>query len=118
MGSNNPSHWTSRKHYQHLPPKEHKEWDQACNEEIEGLKKRSVYEEVKLPEGQKPVQCRWVFNIKSDGRKKARLVTKGFSQIEGVDYNELFSPVVQFETLQLLLALAALEDWEIQALDI
>ncbi|KIK61078.1 hypothetical protein GYMLUDRAFT_243758 [Collybiopsis luxurians FD-317 M1] len=34
-----PSEWTSRRHYQHLPPKERKEWDQACKDEIDGLKK-------------------------------------------------------------------------------
>ena len=47
-----------------------------------------------------------------------QLIAKGFSQVEGVDYNELFSPVARFETVQTLLALAALEDWEIQALDV
>ena len=41
-----------------------------------------------------------------------------FFQVEGVDYNELFSPVVRYETVRLLLAIAALEDWHLQALDI
>ncbi|GAW10078.1 reverse transcriptase RNA-dependent DNA partial [Lentinula edodes] len=40
----------------------------------------------------------WVFDVKSDGRKKACLVVKGFSQIEGLD-DQVFSPVVWFETV-------------------
>jgi len=39
-----------------------------------------------------------VFNIKPDGRYQSRLVTKGFSQVEGIDFDKLFSPVVHYET--------------------
>jgi len=45
-----------------------------------------------------------------DGRKKACLVAKGFSQVEGLDFNQVFSPVMHFETVHLMLALAALEN--------
>ena len=48
----------------------------------------------------------------------ARLVAKGFTQIFGLDYNEIFSPVARFESLQLLLVLAMLEDWEIHQMDV
>ena len=61
------------------------------------------------PKGRKIIKNHWVFDIKSDKQKKARLVVKGFSQVEGVDYNEIFSPVVRYETVRLMLALAALE---------
>jgi len=77
-----------------------------------------VFSLIKLPKGKKAISNRWVFDIKSDGQKKARLVAKGFSQIEGIDYNELFSPVVRYESVRLLLALAALEQWHIQAVDV
>ena len=56
--------------------------------------------------------------MKSNGRKKARLVAKGFSQVEGLDFNQVFSPVVHFETVYLMLALAALENWYITGLDV
>ncbi|KAF8662075.1 hypothetical protein AX16_001214 [Volvariella volvacea WC 439] len=48
----------------------------------------------------------------------ARLVAKGFSQIEGINYNEIFSPVIHYEFVCLMLALAALEDWCAVALDV
>ena len=78
---------------------------------MESLNKRDVFELTDLPKGHKTIGCRWVFNVKGDGRKKARLVAQGFSQVEGVDYDELFSPVVQFENVCLMLALAALHNW-------
>ena len=42
----------------------------------------------------------------------------GFSQVEGKDFNQIFSPVVQFETVHLILALAALEGWYLSSLDV
>ena len=59
-----------------------------------------------------------MFDIKQDSRKKAHHVAKGFSQVEGFDFNEIFSPVVRFKTVRLMLALSLLEDWYIEALDV
>ena len=71
-----------------------------------------------LPKGRKPIDNRWVFAVKSDGRKKAQLVVKGFSQIEGMDFDKIFSPVVHYESVQTILAMAVLEGWTITGLDI
>ena len=109
--------WTFRD-IMRLPEHERKEWWKACLEEIEALKKRKVFDLVDLPPGRKAIKCRWVFDIKSDGRKRARLVAKGFSQVEGIDFNEIFSPVVRYESVRILLALAALENWYITAVDV
>jgi hypothetical protein len=87
-------------------------------EEVKALNDRDVWELVDRPNDRKPIRCRWVYSIKSDKRKRARLVAKGFSQIPGIDFDETFSPVARFETVRLLLATAALEDWEIEALDV
>ena len=87
-------------------------------EEINLLYERKVWELVDLPKGRKPIKGRWVFALKSDGRRKSHFVMKGFTQVFGIDYENTFSPVVRFETLCLLLSLAALHDWEIEALDV
>ena len=97
---------------------EREEWKKACLEELESLRAQKVFELTDLPKGRKVIKNRWVFDIKQDGRKKARLIAKGFSQVERIDFNEIFSPVVRFETVRLMLALSALEDWYIEALDV
>ena len=54
-------------------------WKTACLEELESLWKQEVLKLTDLPAGRKTVGCRWVFNVKTDGRYKARLVAQGFS---------------------------------------
>jgi hypothetical protein len=101
-----------------LPKATQEEWKIACKEELEALRRRNVFKLTDLPKGRKTIGCRWVFDIKSDGRKKARLVAQGYSQVEGIDFNELFSPVVRFESVRLMLALSALEGMYSTAVDV
>jgi hypothetical protein len=51
-------------------------------------------------------------------RHKAQLVAKGFSQVEGIDYNETFSPVAKMNSICLVLALAASHKWEVHQMDV
>ena len=56
--------------------------------------------------------------MKPDGHKCAYLVETGLSQVKGVDFDKIFSPVVRLETVQLMLALTALENWHIKSLNV
>jgi len=80
--------------------------------------KRQVYELVNLPPNCKAIGNRWVLNQKMDGRKRARLVAKGYSQVEGIDYSEIFSPVICYESIHLMFTLVALKNWYITGLDV
>ena len=105
-------------HYRDLarfPEAAQKEWKAACYEELESLDKREVFELTNLPKGHKTIGCQWVFDVKGDG---ARLVTQSFSPVEGIDFNKLFSPVVWFESVQLMLTLAALNNWFMTGVDV
>ena len=102
---------------------QHPEWRKAVNEEIQALQKNDTWKITKLPQGKRPVGCKWVFNVKykADGRidrYKARLVAKGFTQTYGIDFQETFAPVAKLNTIRVLLSLAANLDWNLHQLDV
>jgi len=101
-----------------LPSQLWEQWKKACQEKLEALCEHKVFELADLPKGCKAIKNRWVFMTKSDGHKKARLVAKGFSQIKGIDFDHIFSPVVWYESVCLLLVVTALENWHIEGLDV
>ena len=99
------------------------DWLDAMKSEMQSMEDNQVWELVDPPAGTRPIGCKWVFNRKTDmdGNLtvyKARPVAKGYTQIQGVDYDETFSPVVMFKTIRILLAIAAFHDYEIWQMDV
>ena len=79
-------------------------WWKAMNEEIESLESMGTWEVTPLPANRKAISCKWVYWIKrdADGNPtcyKARLVTRGFMQVYGLDYDETYAPVTRLETI-------------------
>ncbi|CAJ2657372.1 unnamed protein product [Trifolium pratense] len=100
-----------------------RKWKQAMDLEMEALDKNNTWELVSLPNGKKPVGCKWVYTVKykADGsieRYKARLVAKGFTQTYGIDYSETFAPVAKMNTVRVILSLAANYNWNLQQFDV
>jgi len=102
----------------HLPQQLQIGWKNACQNELKAVQKRQVYDLVDLPLNCKAIRNRWVFLEKSNGRQCAHLVVKGFFQIEGIDYEEIFSPMIHYETIRLMFALMALKNMYMTGLDV
>ena len=93
-------------------------WKKAMNSELDSMKSNKVWELVDLPEGIKPIGCKWVYKRKKNAEGKvktfkARLVAKGYTQKAGIDYDEIFSPVAMLKSIRILLSITAALDYEI-----
>ena len=98
-------------------------WRAAIESELESLREHHTWgPPAQLPANRRLVDVKWVFKEKldSDGnvKHKARLVARGFTQVNGIDYQSTFSPVVQPTLLRTLLSLAAHHSWVIKQADI
>ncbi|KAK8919208.1 hypothetical protein KSP39_PZI021074 [Platanthera zijinensis] len=99
------------------------EWKQAMKEELRALHKNNTWKLVDLPPGKRTVGSRWVFTIKQnqDGiveRYKARLVAQGYTQAQGIDYQDTFAPVAKMNTIRILFSCAASRRWDLLQFDI
>ena len=78
---------------------------------------------MELPKEKKALENRWIFKMKQDANSifpkyKVKLVVKGFRQKKGVDFNEIFSPVVKMSSIRIMLSLAATLDLEVEQMDV
>ena len=91
--------------------------------EFDALHSNHTWDIVPLTKGKKPISCKWVYKVKykSDGtieRYKARIVAKGFTKKEGIDFLETFSSVIKFNTVRCLINLAVKKALKIHQFDV
>lgn len=100
------------------------EWKAAMDEEMSSQAKNHTWTVVKRPVNQRVIGSRWIFKYKlgvpgvEQARFKARLVAKGYAQREGIDYHEIFAPVVKHISIRILFSLVVQEDMELEQLDV
>ncbi|GJQ91832.1 putative ribonuclease H-like domain-containing protein [Tanacetum coccineum] len=98
-------------------------WIKAMQDELVQFKLQKVWTLVDLPNGKRSIGTKWVFRNKKDERgimikNKARLVTQGYTQEEGIDYDEVFAPVARIEAIRLFLAYASFKDFVVYQMDV
>ena len=98
-------------------------WQASMDDEFDSLQDNKTWELVSLPPGRKLVQCKWVYKTKItyDGTKtkyKAQLVAKGYSEVQGLDYNETFTPIERMDSIKLILEVTASKRWEAHHMDV
>ena len=112
------------KNFKQAVDSEHSEhWGLAMKDEYDSLLTNNTWELVPRPSDQNVIGCRWVYKVKRRGdgsidRYKARLVARGYSQTEGVDYEEVFAPVARATTIRTLLSLANSYNLEVHQMDV
>ncbi|MBW0483613.1 hypothetical protein O181_023328 [Austropuccinia psidii MF-1] len=90
-------------------------WIDAIKTELDNMMKHQVWTPSNHPPNLKPLSTTWVFKKKTDEngnltKFKAQLCVRGFSQMEGIDYNEVFAPTGRIASLRLLLTLCSLNN--------
>jgi hypothetical protein len=97
-------------------------WEKGMEEEMDSLVNNHNWDLIQFPSGKRALQNKWVYKLKEeDGRKKwykDRLVVKGFAQNKGIDFDEIFSPIVKMTSIRTILSLVAIEDLHLEQLDV
>jgi hypothetical protein len=100
-----------------------KRWLEAMEDELSSMSSNGVWDLVEILNGAKKVGCKWIYKTKYDSkgkieRFKAKLVAKGFTQREGIDYTETFSPVSKNDSFRIVITLVAHYDLELHQMNV
>ena len=103
--------------------KHNEEWCAAMVEEMVSIEHNKTWSLVDLPPGHRAIGLKWVFKLKHDEhgnvtKHKVWLVAKGYVQRQGIDYEEVFSPVARMESVRMPLAVAAYHAWAGHHMDV
>ena len=98
-------------------------WVVSMQEELNQFEHQKVWKLVPRPQNRKVIDTRWVFRNKLDKegtvtRNKARMMAKGFSQAEGIDYDETFASVARLEAIRMFLAFVAHSNFKVYQMDV
>lgn len=93
-------------------------WIEAMKSELQAIEKNITWELVVLPVRVKIIWVKWIFKTKLNGdgqvnKYKARLVVKGYAQKDGINYDEVFALVARWDTIRIMLAIAAQKGWAV-----
>ena len=94
-----------------------RQWKERSNL-LKTLAHGEPVEKALVPKHHRTLRGKWIYKIKRDGSYKARWVVKGFEQVKGIDYQQVFAAVVRADTFRTLLAIATLLDWDISTVDV
>ena len=89
----------SNSYQEALNSPEKDKWLVVSQEEFDGLTEMGIWRLVDHPSDHKTIKCRWTHVLKADGRYKVRLVAKGYTQVQGIDYEKTFSLVARCESI-------------------
>ena len=94
-------------------------WRAAIQEELQNHQDKGTWEIVEMPSGDiNLVSTKWIFKVKSDGRHKARLVARGFTQQYGIDWHESYAPVTSTLIVRVFAAIACARAWLLHHIDV
>jgi hypothetical protein len=98
-------------------------WIEAMQDELLQFRLQKVWKLVDLPKGQRAIGTKWIYRNKKDERgivikNKARLVAQGYTQEEGIDYDEVFAPVARIEAIRIFLAFASFKRFKVYQMDV
>jgi hypothetical protein len=98
-------------------------WQDVMIEEYQSIMKNDVWGIASRPKGKSAMNSKWIYKIKhaDDGsveKYKVRFVARGFSQVDGIDYEETFSHVSRYTSICTIISLVASMGWRLHQMDV